>query len=71
MQEQSTSFGMRLRQIRKSMGMTQREFAEILGTSKQVISRYEIGKRIPKVTIVKEFSLRLGVSIADIIGESE
>ena len=67
MQEQSTSFGMRLRQIRKGMSMTQREFAEILGTSKQVISRYEIGKRIP----VKEFASRLGVSVADIIGEPE
>ena len=42
-----TSFGARLRQIRKELGETQDEFAARIGTSKQVLSRYESGQRIP------------------------
>ena len=38
------SFGDRLRAIRKEKGMSQDEFAKLLGTSKQVLSRYEIGQ---------------------------
>ena len=36
------TFGQRMRQIRKSRGLSQDEFAAMLGTSKQILSRYEL-----------------------------
>ena len=64
------SFGDRLRAIRKEKGMSQDEFAKLLGTSKQVLSRYEIGQRIPKITQVQEYAKRLNVSADYLMGDS-
>lgn len=64
------SFGNRLRAIRKEKGMSQDEFAKLLGTSKQVLSRYEIGQRIPKITQVQEYAKRLNVSADYLMGDS-
>lgn len=64
-------FGQRLRSIRKEKGMSQDEFAALLGTSKQVLSRYEIGQRIPKITQVQQYADRLNVSADYLMGDSE
>lgn len=56
------SFGERLREIRKEKGLTQEAFAQLLGTSKQVLSRYETGQRSPKISQVQEYAKKLGVS---------
>ena len=64
------SFGNRLRAIRKEKGMSQDEFAKLLGTSKQILSRYEIGQRIPKITQVQEYAKRLNVSADYLMGDS-
>ena len=50
--------------------MSQDEFAQMLGTSKQVLSRYEIGQRIPKITQVREYAKRLNVSADYLMGDS-
>lgn len=65
-----TSFGKRLRQIRKEMGETQDEFAARIGTSKQVLSRYENGQRIPKISLVEGYAKALGVSVDYLMGET-
>lgn len=64
-----TSFGARLRQIRKELGETQDEFAARIGTSKQVLSRYESGQRIPKISLAEKYSKALGVSVDYLMGE--
>ena len=64
------SFGDRLRAIRKEKGMSQDEFAKLLGTSKQVLSRYEIGQRIPKITQAQEYAKQLNVSADYLMGDS-
>lgn len=63
-----TSFGERLRQIRKEMGETQDEFAARIGTSKQVLSRYETGQRIPKISLVEGYAKALNVSVDYLMG---
>ena len=60
------SFGEILKDIRLSKDMSQEEFAKLLNTSKQVISRYENGQRTPKITVVQEFADILGVPIGDL-----
>ena len=64
------TFGDRLRAIRKEKRMSQDEFAKLLGTSKQVLSRYEIGQRIPKITQVQEYAKKLNVSADYLMGDS-
>ena len=59
-----TMFGENLRRIRLERGMSQDDFALLLGKSKQVISRYETGQRSPKVSIVAAYAEKLGVSIS-------
>ncbi|MDR0861465.1 MAG: helix-turn-helix domain-containing protein [Oscillospiraceae bacterium] len=70
MPEQYVAFGERLRQLRKESGLSQEEFAKQLGTSKQVMSRYETNQRAPKITIVREYAEKLGVSIDYLLGDS-
>jgi transcriptional regulator with XRE-family HTH domain len=64
------AFGDRLRQIRKEMDMSQEEFAKKLGTSKQVLSRYETKQRAPKITLAAEYADKLGVSLDYMLGDS-
>lgn len=64
-----TSFGARLRQIRKERGETQDEFAAIIETSKQVLSRYESGQRIPKISLAEKYAKALGVSVDYLTGK--
>ena len=63
------TFGESLRQIREERGMTQEQLAEFLGTTKQVISRYETGQRVPKLTVAQEYARRLGVTLDRIAGD--
>ena len=62
-------FGENLRKIRIERGMSQEELAAFLGTSKQVISRYETAQRTPKVSTVAEYAEKLGVRIATLTGD--
>lgn len=55
------TFGQNLRALRTERGLSQEELAARLGTTKQVVSRYENGQRTPKVTVVEAFARRLGV----------
>lgn len=64
------SFGERLRSIRKQKDMSQDEFAKLLDTSKQVLSRYETGQRIPKITQVQQYAKALNVSADYLMGDS-
>lgn len=58
-----SDFGRRLRQVRQEMKMSQEEFAALLGTSKQVISRYENGQRSPKISVAADYAQKLGIPL--------
>lgn len=57
-----------LREIRADNGWTQEELAKKLGTSKQVISRYENNQRVPKITTTADYAAKLGVSLEYLLG---
>lgn len=65
------TFGNRLKRLRLARDMSQEDLAEILGTSKQVISRYETNQRTPKITIVNEYAKKLNVSLGYLLGDPE
>lgn len=56
-------FGTKLKKIRMSRNMSQDDLAKFLGTSKQVISRYETNQRTPKITTAQEYSFKLNVPL--------
>lgn len=66
-----SDFGNNLRRLRKAKHLSMDALAEIAGTSKQVLSRYENGERVPKISMVKKLADALGVSIGELSGESE
>jgi transcriptional regulator with XRE-family HTH domain len=41
-----------------------------LGTSKQVLSRYETNQRAPKITLAKEYADKLGISLDYMLGNT-
>jgi len=66
-----TTFGHRLKLMRAEKNMTLEEMGRLLGTSKQVLSRYENGQREPKINTVKLYAEKLHVDLPYLIGESE
>lgn len=66
-----SAFGNNLRKYREAHGLTQAELAELLGTSKQVVSRYENGQRSPKISVVSHFAAALGMTIAELSSEEK
>lgn len=63
------TFGEKLRKYRTERHMSQDELASILGTSKQVISRYESGQRSPKIGVVQEYAQKLNLPIFYLIDD--
>lgn len=62
-------FGDILKQQRVRLGLSQDELAARLGTTKQVISRYETKKRIPRLSVVADYARKLGVPLSALSGE--
>ena len=58
------TIGMRIRECRVKMGMTQDELAEALLTKKSTISAYENDKIDIKISILKQIAALLGTTIA-------
>lgn len=65
MRDLSVYVGNKIKLFRESRGMTQSDLADKLNTSRQSISRYEIGERKANQDILFELSEVLGVSISD------
>lgn len=65
------TFGEKLKQLRAERGLSQSEFAKTLGTSKQVISRYELGQTTPKISVVAEWCGILGVNLDNLINDNK
>lgn len=58
-------FGKKLRSIRKSRGMTQEEFAELLDISIDFLSLVERGLNAPSFESIEAFSITLGIPVRD------
>ena len=56
----------KIKQYRLSVGLTQKELAEALGTAQNTISQYESGKRMPTVKKLVALSSLLGCSISEL-----
>lgn len=63
------TFGEKLKEIRTSRNMSQQDFAVLLNTSKQVISRYELGQNTPKISVASAWCQILNVSLDSMLND--
>lgn len=62
------SFGENLRLMRKARNLTQEQFAEALGVSRQAVSKWEADSGYPETEKLIAISRVLGVSVDQIAG---
>lgn len=54
-------------QLRKELGLTQKELAEKLEVTDKAISRWETGKGLPDTSLLKPLAEILGVSVGELL----
>lgn len=65
-----TIFNKRLRSLREQHKISQKDFAEILGVSNVVLSRYENGERKPDYDMLIKIAEYFDVSVDYLLGKS-
>ena len=60
-------FNEKLKELRKSKGLTQEELAEALFVSRTAISKWESGKGYPSIDSLKDISKYFSVTIDDLL----
>lgn len=69
---EESSFGRRLREIRKRRGLTQAELAQKLGLQQSMIAQYERGYiRVHAATLIVRLAAALQVTPNDLLGTEE
>lgn len=63
----SDQFGKTIKALRKKNNLTQKEFADKLGVTYQAVSKWENGKNMPDILLIKEISLLLNVDIDELL----
>lgn len=64
-------FGLRLKELRKSRGLTQKMLAERINKSVSAVSSYESNAQLPPLDVSKSIALALGISIDYLVGNEE
>lgn len=68
MENMTEKFAKALYNRRKELKLSQEELAKRVGTTKQVVSKYERGERSPKVVAAKAFATALGTTLDEMLG---
>lgn len=68
--EQTDNFGHRLKILRKIRGLSQSEFATLVGISQKVVSSYERDYRMPSVEKIPRIAEILDTSVDYLIGKN-
>ena len=61
-------FGIKIKHLRRGLGLTQVQIAERLHISKAMISSYETGIRLPSYSVLVKFAHLFGVTIDYLLG---
>lgn len=63
-------FAKNVRQYRENLGISQIEFAKLLGVSSQSVSTWEVGSNSPRMKMLPKIAQILGVSVIDLMTDS-
>ena len=66
--KEAPPFGRRLAAVRKSRGLTQRQLAERMETTREMVDYYERRAVNPAVGVIERAADALGVSVAELMG---
>ena len=61
------TFGEKLKELRKSFGLSQEQLADMMNVSRQAITKWETDRGLPDVTNLQEISQLFGISIDDLL----
>ncbi len=61
-------FGLRMKSLRKQKGLTQEQLGDMVGVSKDAISRYESNTQTPSLERVRRIALVLNTSVDYLLG---
>jgi transcriptional regulator with XRE-family HTH domain len=64
-------FGARLKQLRIAQGLNQSQFAKKVSLTQAAISQFEDGKRIPSSSALQKIASSLGLSLDELVGNSQ
>ena len=64
----TANLGKRIADIRRDIGLTQRDLAEKVGVTAQAVSKWERGSSCPDISILDEIACALGVSVSSLLG---
>jgi HTH-type transcriptional regulator, cell division transcriptional repressor len=67
--QEAQLFGRRLRELRKTRGLTQEALAEAADLSGNYISDLELGLKVPSLTILVRLSQALDVATTDLLAD--
>ena len=59
--------GEMIRELREKQGITQAELGEILGVSNKTVSKWENGKGLPDISLIKPLASALKVSVTEMM----
>ncbi len=62
--------GLQIRTLRKEKGLTLEELAKMSGVSRVAINRYELGDRVPNVTIAVKLAKALDCTVDDLLTDT-
>ncbi len=62
------TFHQRIKDLREDSDLSQKELAEILQTTQQYYGQYELGKRIPPITVLVKLCKYYNVSADYLLG---
>jgi transcriptional regulator with XRE-family HTH domain len=68
-QKEAPPFGKRLTAIRREKGLTQKELAELLGTTQKMVDYYERRAINPALEVVRSCARALGVPMVELLGQ--
>lgn len=63
--------GGNIRRMRKAMGLTQQELADMLGYTREAVTMWENGRAKPRMDMATRLSQIFGVTLADLMGDGE
>ena len=59
-------FGRRLATLRRRVGLTQRDVAEVCNVTVQAVSKWECGRSCPDILMLESIATALGVQIQEL-----
>jgi len=65
MEESKRLLGARIKELRKTKGLSQEKIAEIVGVDPKHISRIEVGKSYPSLDTLEKIAKALGMELKD------